>query len=112
MPASMCVPGAQISGFQRPSPLPAATGPRLENEATSCQLLAPVLVTPQPSVPVWRSFSPAPTVITFLAVPGVDTVFEPEPLLPAENTTRYCWLPAVPLCASRVRKSYTCEFAS
>ena len=72
----MCVPGAAISGFQRPSPPEALMGPRLEKEMMSWTLFAPLLLTPQPSVPVSRLFSEAPTVRMFLAVPGVETVFE------------------------------------
>ena len=52
-----------------------------------------------------RTFSEAPTVITFFAVPGAPIVFPPEPALPAENTLVICWLPAVAGCASRTRAS-------
>ena len=49
-------------------------------------LLAPASATPQPSVaPIVRTFSDAPTVITFFAVPGEPIVLPPEPVLPAEN---------------------------
>jgi hypothetical protein len=40
------------------------------------------------------TFSAAPTVMTFLAVPGAPTVWEPEPALPAEKTTTYSWFPS------------------
>jgi hypothetical protein len=62
----MWVPGATTSGFMRPS----CVGPRLEKLMMSLALLAPAFVTPQPSVPEPRTLSAAPTVITFLAVPG------------------------------------------
>ena len=61
-----CVPGATTSGFIRPS----CVGPRPEKLMMSLALLAPALVTPHPSVPEARTFSVAPTVITFFAVPG------------------------------------------
>ncbi len=101
----MCVPGALISGLKRPS-LPALfTGPRLLKLIRSRRSLAPELAMPQPSVPVWRSFSEAPTVMMFLAVPGVETVLLVGPSLPAAKTTAYSWLPAVPVRASRTMKS-------
>ena len=62
----MCVPGATTSGFMRPS----CVGPRPEKLMMSLALSAPAFVTPQPSVPESRTLSAAPTVITFLAVPG------------------------------------------
>ena len=62
----MCVPGATTSGFTRPS----CVGPRPEKLMMSPVLSAPPFVTPQPSVPEPRTLSAAPTVITFLAVPG------------------------------------------
>ena len=62
----MCVPGATRSGFMRPS----CVGPRLEKLMMSLALSAPPFETPQPSVPEPRTLSEAPTVITFLAVPG------------------------------------------
>ena len=43
----------------------------------SLALSAPVLPMPQPSFPVWRKFSPAPTEMMFLAVPGLLTVLDP-----------------------------------
>ncbi len=55
----------------------------------SLRLLAPLLPMPQPSLPVCRTFSPAANVRMFLAVPGVETVLDPEPLLPAAKTTKY-----------------------
>jgi hypothetical protein len=56
MPASMCVPGATMSGLTRPSPPAELTGPRLEKPMMSLALSAPVLPMPQPSFPVWRKF--------------------------------------------------------
>ena len=52
----------EAMGAKWPSPPAELTGPRLENEITSLALSAPLLAMPQPSVPVWRTFSPAPTV--------------------------------------------------
>ena len=73
-------------------------------------LLAPVSGTPQPSVaPIARTFSAAPTVMTFLAVPGAPMVLAPEPELPADTTSTNCWLPATPGCASRTRLSNSCD---
>ena len=96
----------------RPSPPVAFTGPRLEKPMMSLALSAPVLAMPQPSVPVWRTFSLAPTVMTFLAVAGLLTVFAAEPSLPAAKTTVSCCKPVVPLCASRTMASYDCALAS
>src|SRR5262245_59146962 len=101
----MCVPGAMRSGFLRPSEV----GPRLLKEMMSFALSAPVLAMPQPSVPVWRKFSEAPAVMTFLAVPGAETVLAPEPSLPAAKTIDISWLPALPETASRTRMSYERE---
>ena len=61
----MWVPGATRSGFIRRS----SVGPRLEKSRMSRALLDAASLT-QPSPPVARTFSEAPTVITFLAVPG------------------------------------------
>src|SRR5882672_2806247 len=97
----MCVPGAMISGFLRES----LVGPREEKLMMSSALSAPVLATAQPSVPVMRQFSEAPTVMMFLAVPGGWTVDAPGPLLPAAKTIDISWLPAVPLSASRTEAS-------
>ena len=71
-------------------------------------LSAPASVTPQPSMPLGRTPSAAPTVITFLAVAlGVDGARSREPpSLPAANTSTISWLPAVPDCASRTSWSY------
>ena len=85
----MWVPGAISSGFQRPSPPPELTGPRLEKLMTSAMLFAPKFEMPQPSLPVWRWFSEAPTVSTLLAVLGVETELLPGPSLPAAKITRY-----------------------
>jgi hypothetical protein len=101
----MCVPGAEISGFLRWSEV----GPRDEKLMMSSALFAPVLVMPQPSVPVMRQFSPAPTVMMFLAVLGGCTVEVPGPLLPAANTMLISWLPALPLTASRTSWSCSCD---
>ena len=60
----MWVPGATMSGLSRPS----LVGPRLEKSAMSRALSAPAFVTPQPSVPLARTLSDAPTVMTFFAV--------------------------------------------
>ena len=81
----------------------------LEKLMMSRRLLAPLLLMPQPSVPVCRSFSEAPTVRTFLAVPGVETVLLPGPLLAAVKITRYSWLPKTEERASRTMKSYSCD---
>ena len=104
------VPGATTSGLNRPnSPsVPMPTLPRLEKEATWLLLSvnptkgAFVLVTFVPptlsmvtnSLVTLRKFSIAPTVITFLAVPGAGMLSGsptvplvlPKPLLPAANT--------------------------
>ena len=78
----------------------------------SCASSAPALVTPQPSVkPAARTFSAAPTVRTFFAVPGAPMVFGPAPELPAEKISTICWLPAVPGSASRTSLSYSCALA-
>src|SRR6266850_4585006 len=79
-PPVMCVPGATISGLRRPS----EHGPRLEKVAMSSAELAAVSAVLQPSLPavllppfavdIERTFSLAPTVMTFLAVPGEPTV--------------------------------------
>ena len=108
----MCVPGATMSGLMRPSPPAALTGPRLEKPMMSLALSAPVLPMPQPSFPVWRTFSPAPTVMMFLAVPGLLTVLAPDPSLPAAKITIICWLPPTPLCASRTTRSTSCALVS
>src|SRR5262249_39237568 len=66
-PPVIWVPGATISGFLRPS----AAGPRDENPMISFALSAPVSPTPEPSTPPnGLTFSEAPTVSTFLPVPG------------------------------------------
>ena len=49
---------------------PSCVGPRPEKLMMSLALSAPPFDTPQPSVPEPRTLSEAPTVITFLAVPG------------------------------------------
>ena len=81
---------------------------------TSRALLAPGVVTPQPSVPAARTLSDAPTVITFLAVPGAPIEFSGAwccalvgsvPSLPAEKISTSCWLPATPGWASRTMRS-------
>ncbi len=72
----------------------------------SLALSAPVFATAQPSVPVMRQFSDAPTVMMFFAVPGGWTVDAPEPLFPAANTIVSSWLPAEPLTASRTAASW------
>jgi hypothetical protein len=53
---------------------PSWVGPRPEKLMMSLALSDPPLVTPQPSVPEARTLSAAPTVITFLAVPGAVTL--------------------------------------
>ena len=63
-----CVPGATRSGFRRPS----SVGPRLEKFAMSRAMSASALVVPQPSVPLARTPSDAPTVITFFADPSAE----------------------------------------
>src|SRR5215510_6156702 len=96
----MWVPGATSSGFLRPS----AQGPRLEKKAMSLALLALESATPQEVLPegslppfavdIERTFSEAPTVMTFLAVPGAPTVCAPpEPALPAAKTMTISWFP-------------------
>jgi len=45
------------------------------------------IVVPQPSVPLARTPSDAPTAITFLPVAGGDTVSGELPPLPAANTS-------------------------
>ena len=98
----MCVPGATTSGLTRPS----VVGPRLEKVARSWALSASALETPQPSVPVGRTFSEAPTEITFLAVPGEVSV---SVSLPAEKTCVISWLPDTDASASRVSASNACD---
>src|SRR5262249_29098932 len=107
----MWVPGAMISGLILPSPPAEFTGPRLENEITSFALSAPVLAMPQPSVPVILTFSPAPTVRTFFAGPGVLTVLAFGPALPAANWIGSWCDPAV-VCESLTIASYICAFVS
>ena len=85
-PPVMCVPGAWSSGLRRRS----RQGPRLENTATSLALSASLSGVAQPSLPAtplealpplvdeWlRTFSAAPAVMTFFAVPGEPTVCWP-----------------------------------
>ena len=94
----MCVPGATMSGFLRPS----EEGPRLEKTTMSLTLFASASGVPQPSAPPKAcTFSEAPTVMTFLAVPGVPTVLAPGPSLPAAKTMTISWLPGVGHRASR-----------
>src|SRR5882724_9939590 len=95
-PAVMCVPGATTSGFWRPS----LHGPRLEKSAMSLALSALESGVLQPSLPSTSlppfqvacdcTFSAAPTVIIFFAVPGEPTVCAPEPALPAANRITIC----------------------
>jgi hypothetical protein len=66
----MWLPGATRSGFNRPS----SVGPRLEKLMMSRALSAPLFVTPQPSMPLGRTPSDAPTVITFFADPSAEMV--------------------------------------
>jgi hypothetical protein len=106
------VPGAIRSGLTRASPPDELTGPRLEKAMTSLALSAPELPVPQPSMPVCRTFSPAPMVIMFLAVPGLPTVPALDPPLPAEKTTVICCKRDVPVCASRTMVSYACALLS
>jgi hypothetical protein len=90
-----------MSGFFRWS----AQGPRLEKSMMSLALSPPVSGSPQPSLPaalfpplavlIERTFSAAPTVITFFAVPGAPTEPAPGPAFPAANTTTISWFPAV-----------------
>src|ERR1039457_2349050 len=111
------VPGATRSGLNRPAvpAMPTPTGPRLEKAATWS--LASVIdshgwLVVHELVPVtaehfqtWlvmlRFCSMAPTVMTFLAVPGELIVSAlpappsefPPPLLPAEKTSNSGWEP-------------------
>src|SRR6185436_7350532 len=101
-----------MSGLTRPSPPAELTGPRLEKPITSFELSAPLVAAAQPSVPVWRTFSPAPTQITFFAVAGLLTVLAPEPSFPAANTTVISCRPAVAVWASRTILSYACALVS
>ena len=72
----------------------------------SLALSAPTSAMPHPSAPPnGCTFSAAPTVMTFFAVPGEPTVEAPEPELPAENTITICWVPAAPAWASRTSPS-------
>src|SRR5262249_33435421 len=80
-PPLTCVPGATISGFKRPS----AHGPRLEKKIMSFALFAPLSPT-QPSLAAAWTFSAAPTVSTFFAVPGAPSVPGAGPALPAAKT--------------------------
>jgi hypothetical protein len=92
---------------------PSAVGPRLEKSITSRASLAPESGTPQPSLPpIDRTFSDAPTAMTFFALPGDPTVPATGPALPAAKTSTICWLPPTPGCASRTIESYSCESAS
>src|ERR1035437_8240681 len=103
------VPGGTRSGFLRES----AHGPRLEKLMMSLALSAPLSVRPQLSdPPKGCTFSHVPTVITFLAVPGVPTLLVDGPLLPAAKTMTICWLPLVAYWASRTKASYRCESLS
>src|SRR5436190_17050495 len=98
-PPEMCVPGATSSGFLRPS----VHGPRPEKPTMSFELSADASVRPQPSFPpgslpplaveIDATFSVAPTVMTFLAVPGELTVCGFEPALPAAKRITISWLP-------------------
>ncbi len=93
-----CVPGATRSGLRRPS----SVGPRLEKLATWRALSALASGVAQPSTPLARTPSDAPTVMTFFAVASEWIVPCPTvPSLPAANTSTSCWLPAVPDWASR-----------
>src|SRR4051812_47124762 len=90
-PPVTCVPGARRSGFVRPS----AQGPRPENVAMSLALSAsassypqrssPVMLFPPAEIAIGCTFSAAPTVMTFFAVPGEVMVCPAGPELPAEN---------------------------
>ncbi len=74
---------------------PSAQGPRLEKLAMSRALSAAASEIPHPSgCPKGWTFSEAPTVITFLAVPGAPMVLAPGPEFPAEKTMGNSWLPA------------------
>src|SRR5262245_35822987 len=113
-PPVRCVPGATRSGLLRPS----AQGPRAEVFLRSLALSASLSSTRQASAPPngWTLFA-APTVMTFLAVPGEPTVLAPGPPLPTEKTMTISWLPATgtvdPVCcASRTSASYRWARAS
>ncbi len=102
----MWVPGAITSGLTR---LP-GEGPRLEKLITSMASSAPVGPMLQPSVQApssseGRWFSEAPTVIMFLPLPGVPTVPELGPELPAEKMMIISWLPGSVRSASRTPTS-------
>src|SRR5512133_724236 len=105
------VPGAMKSGLRRPSEV----GPRLEKKATSKALSAAVSATPHWSAaPKGCTFSEAPEVMMFFAVPGSPTVLAPGPALPAAKTITISWLPATGTAeaagaASRTSASYRCE---
>ncbi len=109
----MWVPGAITSGLTR---LPGA-GPRLEKSMTSMALSAPEGPTRQSSVQApssseGRWFSEAPTVIMFFPFPGVPTVPEVGPELPAEKRMIISWLPGSVRSASRTPVSYACDESS
>src|SRR3954451_7574213 len=90
---------------------PSSVGPRLEKSMTSRALLAPVSGTPQPSVaPIARTFSDAPTVITFFAVAGDEIVLAPAPAFPAATTSTKPWFPDTPGWTSRTSPSYSCAW--
>src|SRR6185312_13955645 len=109
------MPGATRSGFMRPS----WQGPRLEAQAMSSALWVLASDSPQASSPLVllpplildneRTFSDAPTVITFLAEPGESIPCEPfgvhGPALPAANTNDISWFPATLDCESRTNLS-------
>ena len=69
---------------------------------------------PHPSVPVCRLFSPAaPTVRMFLAVEGVETVFDPGAGVARREEDHVLLVAAGARSAHRAtRKSYSWEFES
>ena len=78
----------------------------------SWALLASPFGVPQASTPNARSFSSAPTVMTFFAVPGVLIVPARGPSLPAATTCTSCWAPGCEGTASRAIASNSCAVAS
>jgi hypothetical protein len=76
-------------------------------------LSEPAGATGQPSVQVGRMLSEAPTVMTFLAFPGVPMVPSGwRPLLPAEKMKVIDWFPGLSRSASRTPTSYAWDDSS
>ena len=73
-------------------------------------LFAPESGTPQPSVaPIGRTFSDAPTVITFFAVPGRADVLPPAPAVAGGEHLDDLLVAGDAGRASRTSASYSCE---